>query len=274
MITIITAFDDCRAFAATFQADPHFSDPMLCSDAQLACNLIRPITQPERHCVLGVRRGTQLTGLFAFLVLHDERYLELLAGLSREQDAYWEVFRYLEQHYPGYQADFVLNPGNYLLKEQLALRSAAFEPEQQKMVLRAAVPAVETPAVELLSQKYAGQYCAIHSKDVYWTGEKVLQAQDRFRTLLAIHDGRVVGYLDVTSTAPENEPFDLFVLEPYRRRGYGRQLLAKALELNRPNGMMLLVDVDNAPAIGLYASMGFVQVTGQNNLTAHWHIPA
>ena len=48
----------------------------------------------------------------------------------------------------------------------------------------------------------------------------------------------------------------------------------KALEMNRPNGMMLLVDADNTPAICLYASMGFAKVQGQNNLTAHWTVPS
>lgn len=53
-----------------------------------------------------------------------------------------------------------------------------------------------------------------------------------------------------------------------------RKLLAKALEMNHPNSMMLLVDVDNYPAINLYESMGFAKVQGQNNLTAHWTVPA
>ena len=37
--------------------------------------------------------------------------------------------------------------------------------------------------------------------------------------------------------------------------------------------MMLLVDVDNYPAICLYESLGFAKVQGQNNLTAHWTVP-
>lgn len=63
------------------------------------------------------------------------------------------------------------------------------------------------------------------------------------------------------------------MLEEYRRKGYGRKLLAKALEMNQPNGMMLLVDVDNDSAMRLYESMGFFKVQGQNNLTAHWTVP-
>lgn len=273
MIRIIKFYDECREFASGFQGDPNFSDPMLCNEEQIQGNLIKSINIPDRHCVLGIYSEDQMIGLFAFLVLRDEKYIEMLVGLSRDKEAYLEVLRYLEQCYPGYSADFVFNPGNYLLKEFLDLRNAEYEPEQQKMVLGIPVLGIDTKCVELLSEQYTEQYCAIHNKDMYWTGEKVVQAQDRFRTFLAIHDGKVVGYMDVTYTFKENEPFDLLVLEEYRRMGYGRKLLAKALEMNQPNGMMLLVDADNYPAIRLYESMGFAKVQGQNNLTAHWTVP-
>ena len=241
-------------------------------EEQVNCNLINAIDRTDR-CVLGVYQDMTMIGLFTFLVLRDEQYIEMLVGLSRDKEAYLEVLHYLEQCYPGYSADFVFNPGNYLLKEFLDLRNAEYEPEQQKMVLGIPVLGIDTTGVELLSEQYTEQYCAIHNKDMYWTGEKVVKAQDRFRTFLAIHDGKVVGYMDVTYTFKENEPFDLLVLEEYRRMGYGRKLLAKALEMNQPNGMMLLVDADNYPAIRLYESMGFAKVQGQNNLTAHWTVP-
>ena len=273
MIRIIKSYDECRDFASGFQRDPNFSDPMLCDEEQVECNLIKSIEQPDKHCVLGVYNEDQMIGLFVFLVLRDEKYIEMLVGLSRNKEAYLEALHYLEQCYPGFSADFVFNPGNYLLKELLDLRKAEYEPEQQKMVLGTPVLGIDTTGVELLSAQYTEQYCAIHNKDMYWTGEKVVQAQDRFRTLLAIHNGKVVGYMDVTYTYNENEPFDLFVLEEYRRMGYGRKLLVKALEMNQPNGMMLLVDADNDPAILLYESMGFAKVQGQNNLTAHWSVP-
>ena len=273
MIRIIKSYDECRDFASGFHGDPDFSDPMLWDEEQVARNLIEPIEKPDRYCVLGVYKEDQITGLFVFLVLQDEKYIEMLVGLSREKIAYLEALNYLEQCYPGFGADFVFNPGNYLLKELLDLRKAEYEIEQQKMVLATPVFDVDSTGVELLSDQYAEQYCNIHNKDMYWTGEKVVQAQDRFRTFLAIHDGEVVGYMDVTYTFKENEPFDLLVLEEYRRMGYGRKLLAKALEMNQPNGMMLLVDVDNDPAIRLYESMGFAKVQGQNNLTAHWTVP-
>ena len=54
--------------------------------------------------------------------------------------------------------------------------------------------------------------------------------------------------------------------------GYDRKLMFKALELNRPNGMMLMVDVDRITAIQLFESVGFEKVKNQNNLTAHWKV--
>ena len=141
------------------------------------------------------------------------------------------------------------------------------------MVLEDAVQGIDTTGIEPLSEKYAEEYCAVHTKDVYWTGERVLEAQDRFRTFIAVHEGRVVGYIDVTYTYDENEPFSLLVLEEYRRMGYGRKLLAKAVEENKPCGMALHVDVDNTPAIRLYKSMGFKRAVGGNTLTSYLTLP-
>ena len=119
MTRMIRTYEECRCFAAGFQGDPHFSAPMLCSEEQVRCNLIKSIENPDRHCVFGVYQGTQMIGLFAFLVPAGENYIEMLVGLSREKEAYTEMFAYLEQHYPGYGADFVFNSGNSLLKALL-----------------------------------------------------------------------------------------------------------------------------------------------------------
>lgn len=272
MICMIKSYDECRDFVSSFKDDVSFSDPMLTSEEQIQNNLIKAIENPEEHCVLGIYWNGLMIGLFAFLVIEDERYLEMLVGLSRDKDAYMEIFHYLERHYRGYDTDFVFNPGNFLLKKLLESKGAEFETEQQKMISVISVPEVDTTGVELYSEKYASQYFAIHNKDTFWTGEKVVAAQDCFRIFLAIHNDKVVGYMDATHCFDENELFDLFVLEEYRRMGYGKKLLAKALKMNEPNVMILLIEVDNGPAIRLYESMGFEKVQNRNNLTAHWKV--
>ncbi len=265
----LKTYEECQAFTENFIGDLKYSDPMLSSREQFQNNLIKSIENPDRHRVIGVYQDNKLVGLFAFLTLHGEQYVEMLVGLSKSKDAYSEMLRYLENNFGGYDIDFVFNPCNDLLLELLKANGADFEIEQQKMVLGTPVLNTNTSGIEMFSERYAQQYYAIHNRDMYWTGEKVAVATDKFRTLLAIENSKVVGYLDVTFCFQENEPYDLFVLPEYRRRGYGRKLLSKALEMNQPNDMMLLVEVDNAAAIRLYESVGFVKAENQNCLTAH-----
>ncbi len=270
----VKIYEGCGAFTESFTGDPKYSDPMLNNREQLQNNLIKSIKNPDRHRVIGVYQDNELVGLFAFLTLHEEQYVEMLVGLSRNKDAYSEMLYYLEENFRDYNIDFVFNPRNDLLRELLEAKGADFEIEQQKMVLSTPVLSVDTTGIEMFSQKYARQYYAIHNQDMYWTGEKVAAAAEKFRTFLAIENSKVVGYLDVTYCFEENEPYDLFVLPEYRRQGYGRKLLAKTLEMNQPKGMMLLVDADNTAAIRLYGSAGFIKVENQNSLTAHLRNPS
>ena len=72
------------------------------------------------------------------------------------------------------------------------------------MVQNGVVPQVSTSQIEVYSEKWREQYCALHRTDTYWTAERILLARDRFRVLLAIGDGQVQGYLDVTYGYDEN----------------------------------------------------------------------
>ena len=239
--------------------------PMLLTQQQLHRNLLDAPENPNTR-VFGTFEGEAITGVFAILVLEDERYLELLAGLSRSAAAYAELLSHLKSAHPGYQADFVYNPRNRLLQEALAALGAEFEPEQQKLVLCRAVPYVPDARIVPYRPEYRAQYLALHTMDRYWTGEKVLAAPEVFRVLLA---REAAGYIDLTHNSTENEPYDLFVREKSRRRGLGRALLAAAVQENRPNGMTLLVDIDNEAAIALYEAQGFERADGENNITAH-----
>ena len=214
-----------------------------------------------------------MIGLFSFLILEEERYIEMLACLSRSLNAYEEIGEHLQANYKRFQADFVFHPANALLRAMLTQRNAAFYTEQQQMILSDEHIVTDAAGIQPLSRRYKDQYLSLHGTDTYWTGDRLMEAGDRFRVLLAIDGDEVVGYIDVTVCYEDNEPVDLLVEGSHRRKGWGRKLLAKAIEMNRPKGMKLMVDVDNRPAIALYESLGFVKATGQNSQTATWHIP-
>ena len=268
MLKVLTSAEEYMDFVHEMRKDPDFSDPMLKSEMQLRCNLLD--APGGRSCQLwGVFQEGRIAGLFAFLILEEEAYIEMLAGLSRVESAYQEMLSYLRTNYKGYTADFVYNPRNYLLHRLLLAEEAEIDAEQQKMVLKREVPYESGHQIELYSAPYREQYLSMHTDGGrYWTAERVMDAPGKFRIFLAIEGGEVAGYLDVTYTHDENEPYDLFVKEEYRRKGYGKALLAQAIAHNKPKGMMVLLDAGDRAAIGLYEALGFVRSEGENSVTA------
>lgn len=269
MLKQLASVTEYMDFIRDLCGDPDCSDPMLQGEEQLRRNLLDAPGRPP-YRVWGAFEGDELIGLFSFLVLEEESYLEMLAGLTRVKTAWEELLACLKADYPGYEADFVYNPRNDLLHTLLTAEKAEFDPEQQKMVLKRAVPRQSSGQAALYSAPYREQYIAIHRDDGrYWTAEKVLAAPDRFRVLLAIEGGHVVGYTDVTCAQDENEFYDVFVKENFRRKGYGKAMLAKAIECNGPGGMMALVDAGDPASVGLYEALGFLPSAGENSITAH-----
>lgn len=152
MIQDISSYEDCREFISGFQGDPLFSDPMLSTQEMLDCNLIKAFNRPNRR-ILGVY-DAQLAGLFVLLTLPEEKYLEMLVGLSREKQVYAELLTFLKQEYSGWNGDFVFNPRNILLKEALQNENAAFEQEQQRMVFSGQLLPVNTDEIHAFSEQY------------------------------------------------------------------------------------------------------------------------
>ena len=266
-ITELTGYED---FIQSFLNDPAFSLGNN-STGSLEERIRALITKHDHSCFVA-KDGDRTSGLFVFLILPDDRYAEMILGMSRESDAVNEMLDYVKSNYAGYEFDFVFNPRDHLLAEALRQRGAEFDTEQQKMVYDHSPVNIDVSDVELISPKYEKQYIEMHNKDVYWTAERVLKATDTFRTYVALDGDNVAGYVDVTWKHDVNEPFDLLVKPQYRRLGYGRMLMAKALMENEPKGMLLTVDVDNEPAIRLYESLGFVKRENENTITACWFV--
>ncbi len=269
MIKRLDSVSGYTDFINEINRDPDFGDPMLRTQEQMKTNLYDAVKRKETNYAFGIFDGQEMTGLFVFLISEDESYIEMLVGLSKNPQAYEEIIAFLKNTYTDYEADFVYNPNNYILHAALQKEDAEFEPEQQKMVLKNEITYPTDGKVQLYSSKYREEYVAMHTTDVYWTADKVIGAQDIFRIILAVENNEAVGYVDITCNAEENEPYDIFVKPQYRRKGYARAMLAKAIELNKPHAMTLLVDVDNEGAIALYTSAGFEKMSGENNITAH-----
>jgi mycothiol synthase len=87
-------------------------------------------------------------------------------------------------------------------------------------------------------------------------------AADRGGVLVAVEDGRVVGYC-----APR---FDMLIVHPaFRRRGHGTRLIGAALEIARSRGHDSLV-LYGSP--GTAAGAGFIAATGATYVHSLWRL--
>lgn len=114
LLKILTSVTEYLDFVDEMNHDPDFSDSMLSSQEEIQCNLLDAPGKPMNQ-IPGMFEGEKIVGLFVFLVLKEESYIEMLAGLSRNRQACQEMLSFLKDTYRGYQVDFVYNPGNHLL---------------------------------------------------------------------------------------------------------------------------------------------------------------
>lgn len=265
MIQKIYSFDEYEGFINELNEHTQYSDPHFSYDKN---NLYRSLKSKDKHAFVVLENGI-VKGLFVFIILPDDRYVEMLIGFTKVEEVFIEMLEYMENNYCGYQMDFVFNPLNTAIYGPLKLKGAIFEPEQMKMIQGGTVPNVSTKNIEKLSDKWMKQYFDLHNTDTYWTGERIVSGLDKFRVFLVVKDGQVLGYLDVQSCYDINEIYALYVKPEVLSQGYELSLLAKAIELNKPNQMMVVVDVDNKEEVELYTAAGFVKLEGQNSVTAY-----
>lgn len=265
MIQKIYSFDEYEDFISELANHLQYSDPHFSYDRN---NLYRCLKSKDKHAFVVLENGI-VKGLFVFIILPDDRYVEMLIGFTKVEEVFTEMLEYIENNYCGYQMDFVFNPLNTAIFEPLKLEGAIFEPEQMKMIQCGFAPNVSTNNIEQLSDKWMKQYCDLHNTDTYWTGERIVSALDKFRVLLVVKDGHVLGYLDVQNCFDTNEIYALYIKPEASSQGYELALLAKAIELNKPNQMMVVVDVNNKEEVDLYTAAGFVKLEGQNSITAY-----
>ena len=262
---MITEIDNLEAYTGLIDrlaADPRYSDPHYAYDPQNLYSALRA----QDHKVYATSENGAVTGIFAWVILPEDRYAELIVGFSESEDAWEEMLAFIERENPGIQMDFVINPRHDVLREILQRRGAAFEKEQKKLRLVRETEAAEDPAVGELQPEYEDQYREVHAKDTYWTAERILEARDIFRVYTAIEQGRLVGYMDITTGHPENEPYDLWTAPGFEH--YRKALLAAAIRRNRPSGMMVVIDTDDAAEIALYEETGFEAIARSESVYA------
>ena len=90
-----------------------------------------------------------------------------------------------------------------------------------------------------------------------------LLADDRWQTLIAENDGKMVGYACYLAEAGECHLANIAVDSDYRRKSVAKQILSHILEVAAENGcedILLEVRVSNKQAISFYRGFGFEEL--------------
>ncbi|TSD68498.1 ribosomal protein S18-alanine N-acetyltransferase [Aeromicrobium piscarium] len=94
-----------------------------------------------------------------------------------------------------------------------------------------------------------------------WSRNQLTDEFAASRTVIVADDDEgIAGYATVSLVGPDAELLRIAVLPARRRRGTARRLLTEAWSRAAERGaerMLLEVDADNEPAIGLYRRFGF-----------------
>ena len=88
------------------------------------------------------------------------------------------------------------------------------------------------------------------------------------RFLVAVEDGKVIGYIGMSAVIDEGYLFNAAVDSHYRKKGVGSALVRELVTWCQKHDCAFLtleVRESNAPAIALYSRFGFVRVGERKN---------
>lgn len=88
------------------------------------------------------------------------------------------------------------------------------------------------------------------------------------RFLVAVEDGKVIGYIGMSAVIDEGYLFNAAVDSHYRKKGVGSALVRELVTWCQKHDFAFLtleVRESNAPAIALYSCFGFVRVGERKN---------
>lgn len=272
MLQILQKDEGLFSFVKHMQRNERFKSPMLLSDAQYRSNLINALLNPD-DLVLGCfDQSGSLTGVFSFYIEPAEKYIECLVSLSQKETDYTEVLSYLSKTYQGYCLDCICNPQNVCLLDTLLISGAKLDAEQLKMRITGHTTYnTDSRAIELTSE-FESTYRKLHTKDTYWSAEKVLNASNIFQVYTFIQENKAVGYIDVAFCKTFYELYDWYVIPEYRNHGFGTALLQKVIADRPLKQVELMTEKNNYTALRICEKLGFRAVRGANSITAHLHL--
>lgn len=219
--------------------------------------------------VLVCTDGTNIQGILALLVEPENMFMEAIGGVFAEKNyaaVAMEFYEYMEENYPGYHFDAAYPEENQQAIDFIESIGAMIIDYDYELRVnkKKYIPIDEIHHIIHLNEKYYKDFVDIHDKynpNVYWTGDRLLMALDKFDIFIALDSKRVVGSI-VTSKFNKNvrEIYLMAVEEGKRHLDYEIALINRTVGHafdNEAEEIMVMAEKNNLKLIKDYESLGF-----------------
>jgi N-acetylglutamate synthase-like GNAT family acetyltransferase len=210
--------------------------------------------------------NNQICGVLALLADPHEKYLEAIGGVFAERKYHLVAkafFDYIARSYSGYSMHAAYPEENEQAIKFMESIGAELEDSDYEMRIKKGEILVCCCCKDVmqLTERYFASFKEFHDAqhpNVFWTGEKLLDAQDKFRIHIVTENEKVIGSV-VTSRQTE-EIFFIAVVDDKQESAYGKPLLLQAVQDAFADGaeeLLSMVERDNDSKINLFENLGF-----------------
>lgn len=97
----IKSFEEYSDFISELANNPSFYDPHFAYDKN---NLYGALKRKAEYSFAVIENGA-IKGIFVWLIITDENYIEMLTGFTKSKKAFREMLLHMENKYQGYKAE-------------------------------------------------------------------------------------------------------------------------------------------------------------------------
>lgn len=230
------------------------------------CNQFQKMLEHPHDRLLIFEENDRISGVLALLVEPQDKYLEAIGGVFAESN-YHRVakafFDYIAYSYSGYFMHAAYPEENAQALKFMESLGAELEDFDYEMRKKKGELQVCSPGKDVvqLTERYFKSFVEFHDAqhpEVFWTGEKLLAAKDKFRIHIVTENEKVVGF--VVTSRKTAEIFFIAVADAKQKVAYGKELLLEAVQDAFADGaeeLLSMVERDKDSKINLFESLGF-----------------
>lgn len=228
----------------------------------------RMIKHPNDELLISAD-GNDILGVLALLVEPEDMYLEFVGGIFAESNYRMvseEFFKYIRDKYKGYKLNAAYPEENvqaieFMESIDAKLMNFDYEYRIKKDNFKSLYKADD---VIYIKEKYYENFIKHHNRinpDVYWTGEKLINALDKFDMFIALEDDTVIG--SIVTSKFNKEVDEIYFLSVENEDDHlEKALLNRGVSHAFSNGtreLILMIGKEDAKLINICEEIGFIR---------------